>query len=50
VLITDHYRVQDWEALSLALSDEADIEGSRLLAQAQSAGTGMEGCETRNVS
>jgi SEC-C motif/Protein of unknown function (DUF2384) len=29
LLITDHYRVQDWEALSLALSDEADIEGSR---------------------
>lgn len=29
LLITDHYRVQDWEALSQALSGEADIEGSR---------------------
>src|SRR5918992_3013529 len=29
LLITDHYRVHNWEALSFALSDEADIEGSR---------------------
>jgi uncharacterized protein (DUF2384 family) len=29
LLITDHYRVHDWKALSHALSDEADIEGSR---------------------
>jgi uncharacterized protein (DUF2384 family) len=29
LLITDHYRVQDWEALGLALSDKADIEGNR---------------------
>src|SRR5919106_4910949 len=29
LLITDHYQVQDWEALSQALSDKADIEGNR---------------------
>jgi hypothetical protein len=29
LLITDHYRVQDWESLSQALSDKADIEGTR---------------------
>jgi hypothetical protein len=29
LLITDYYRVQDWEALSLALSDITDIEGNR---------------------
>jgi hypothetical protein len=29
LLVTDHYRVQDWEALDQALSREADIEGSR---------------------
>jgi hypothetical protein len=29
LLITDHYRVQDWESLSQALSDKADIEGNR---------------------
>lgn len=29
LLITDHYRVQDWAALDQALSGEADVEGSR---------------------
>jgi SEC-C motif-containing protein len=29
LLITDHYRVHNWEALSLALSGKADIEGNR---------------------
>jgi hypothetical protein len=29
LFVTDHYRVQDWEALDQALSHEADIEGSR---------------------
>ena len=29
LFITDHYRVQDWEVLSLVLAGEADIEGSR---------------------
>ena len=29
LFITDHYRVQDWEALAQALSGEADIEGNR---------------------
>jgi SEC-C motif len=29
LFVTDHYRVQDWEALGQALSGEADIEGSR---------------------
>ena len=29
LFVTDHYRVQDWEALDQALSGEADIEGSR---------------------
>lgn len=29
LFVTDHYRVQDWEALDQALSSEVDIEGSR---------------------
>jgi hypothetical protein len=29
LFITDHYRVNDWLSLELALSNEADIEGSR---------------------
>ena len=29
LLVTDHYRVQDWDALDQALSAEADIEGNR---------------------
>lgn len=29
LFVTDHYRVQDWDALDQALSGEADIEGSR---------------------
>lgn len=29
LFVTDHYRVQDWEALDQALSREADIKGSR---------------------
>ncbi|MDO8940217.1 MAG: SEC-C metal-binding domain-containing protein [Methylicorpusculum sp.] len=29
LFVTDHYRVQDWDALDLALSAEADIEGNR---------------------
>lgn len=29
LFITDHYRVQDWQALDKALTGEADIEGNR---------------------
>lgn len=29
LLITDHYRVQDWAALERALSGEAEVEGNR---------------------
>ncbi|HEY6085434.1 MAG TPA: MbcA/ParS/Xre antitoxin family protein [Nitrospira sp.] len=29
LFITDHYRVQDWEALDLALSGEVDVGGTR---------------------
>ena len=29
LLITDHYRVQDWDALERALSSAADVEGDR---------------------
>jgi hypothetical protein len=29
LFVTDHYRVKDWKKLDLALSAEADIEGSR---------------------
>lgn len=29
LFVTDHYRVQDWDALDQVLSTEADIEGSR---------------------
>jgi hypothetical protein len=29
LFVTDHYRVQDWDALDRALSAEAEIEGSR---------------------
>ena len=29
LFITDHYRVQDWEALDLALSSEVDVDGTR---------------------
>jgi len=29
LFVTDHYRVQDWDALDQALSAEADIEGNR---------------------
>jgi hypothetical protein len=29
LFVTDHYRVQDWDALDQALSGEADIEGDR---------------------
>jgi hypothetical protein len=29
LFVTDHYRVQDWDALNQALSSETDIEGDR---------------------
>lgn len=29
MFVTDHHRVQDWEALDQARSGEADIEGNR---------------------
>lgn len=29
LLVTDHYRVKDWEALSRALSDKKDVDGDR---------------------
>jgi hypothetical protein len=29
LFITDHYRVQDWEALDLSLSSEVDVDGTR---------------------
>ena len=29
LLITDHYRVKDWDALTQALADQADVQGDR---------------------